>query len=165
MSTSPPISSWISSATGYLMFRVGDAARGRIEQELARWRLTGKELRVLAFAQEEPRSQQDIARLTGLDRTTMVAVVDKLEGLGYARRERSPADRRKYVVAVTPAGADALAAAAARLAEAEAEFLAPLDEGERRALNSYLVRLYAAHDPECIPEPPDGSLRGQSDLA
>lgn len=146
------VSSWISSATGYLMFRVGDVARARIEQELGSCGLTGKELRVLGYAQEEPRSQQDLARLTGLDRTTMVAVVDELEGLGYARRQRSPADRRKYVVAVTPAGSGALAAAAERLAAAEAEFLAPLDADERRALNSYLARLYAAHDPECTAE-------------
>jgi DNA-binding MarR family transcriptional regulator len=147
-------SSWISSATGYLMFRVGDVARGRIEQELAPWGMAGKELRVLAYAQEEARSQQDLARRTGMDRTTMVAVVDKLERLGYAVRERSPTDRRKYVVAVTPAGADALAAAGVRLAEAEAEFLAPLDAGERQQLNSYLARLYAAHDPECASAPP-----------
>lgn len=147
-------SSWISSATGYLMFRVGDVARSRIEHELAPWRLAGKELRVLAFANEEPRSQQDLARLTGLDRTTMVAVVDKLERLGYAQRERSTADRRKYVVAVTAAGADALTGAAARLAEAEVAFLAPLDPGERRQLNAFLTRLHAAHDPECAPAPP-----------
>lgn len=149
-----PVSSWISSATGYLLVRMGDAARTRIEQELVHWRISGKELRVLAAAREEPRSQQDLARLTGMDRTTMVAVVDKLEGLGYARRERSPHDRRKYVVAVTPAGVDALAAAAARLAEAEAEFLAPLHEEERRTLNAYLSRLYVAHDPECAQAPP-----------
>ncbi|MHA6628857.1 MarR family winged helix-turn-helix transcriptional regulator [Pseudonocardia sichuanensis] len=142
-------SAWISAATGYLMFRVGDAARDRIEQELAQWGLAGKELRVLAFAHEGACSQQDLTRLTGMDRTTMVAVVDKLERLGYARRERSAADRRKYVVAVTGAGADALGAAAARLAAAEAEFLAPLDADERRQLNGFLVRLHAAHDPAC----------------
>jgi DNA-binding MarR family transcriptional regulator len=147
-------SSWISSATGYLMFRVGDVARDRIEQELTRWHLAGKELRVLAFAHEEPRSQQDLARLTAMDRTTMVAVVDKLERLGYARRERSTTDRRKYVVTVTPPGAEALTAAAARLAEAEAVFLAPLDPAERRQLNGLLARLYAAHDPECAPTSP-----------
>jgi DNA-binding MarR family transcriptional regulator len=147
-------SSWISSASGYLMFRVGDVARSRIERELAPWHLAGKELRVLAFAHEEPRSQQDLSRLTGMDRTTMVAVVDKLERLGYARRERSTADRRKYVVTVTSPGADALAAAAVRLAEAEAAFLAPLDAEERRQLNGFLARLYAAHDPDCAPATP-----------
>lgn len=147
-------SAWISSATGYLLSRVGGAARGVIERELTAWDIAGRELRVLAFAQDEPRSQQDLARLVGMDRTTMVAVVDKLERLGYARRERSAVDRRKYVVAVVPAGADVLAAVAARMGAAEAEFLAPLDAGEQRALNSYLARLYAAHDPECAPAPP-----------
>ncbi len=142
---------WISSATGYLMFRVGDAARNRSEQELARWGLAGKELRVLTFADAEPRSQQDLARLTGMDRTTMVAVVDKLERLGYVRRDRSSSDRRKYVVTVTPHGARTLAAAVARLAEAEAEFLGPLAADERRQLNALLARLYVAHDPECRP--------------
>jgi DNA-binding MarR family transcriptional regulator len=142
-------SAWIASATGYLMIRIGDASRDRIERELGRWGLAGKELRALAFAHEGTCSQQDLARLTGMDRTTMVAVVDKLERLGYVRRERSAADRRKYVVGVTGAGADALSAAAGRLAEAEAEFLAPLGADERRQLNLLLTRLHAAHDPAC----------------
>jgi DNA-binding MarR family transcriptional regulator len=147
--TTRPAAERISTATGYLLLRLGDFARQRIENELARWRLTGKELRVLAYAHDAPMSQRDLTALARMDRTTMTAVVDKLEELAYVRRVRNAADRRKYVITVTEEGARVVAEALARMAEAEAGFLAPLTPVERSLLNNMVARLYAAHDPDC----------------
>jgi DNA-binding MarR family transcriptional regulator len=41
-----------------------------------------------------------LAELSGLSTGTVTGVIDRLEGLGYVRRERDPDDRRKVIVTV-----------------------------------------------------------------
>ncbi|MEV8630613.1 MarR family transcriptional regulator [Streptosporangium sp. NPDC051023] len=137
----------ISSATGYMLLRLGDLARERIERELRRWEISGKELRVLGYAHERELAQRDLCELCGMDRTTMVSVVDKLERLGYASRARSDVDRRKHLVVLTGRGRQVVEEALAHMAEVEAAFLATLDPAERRQLNDMIARLYVANDP------------------
>nr|BFE85675.1 hypothetical protein GCM10020093_082760 [Planobispora longispora] len=79
-----------------------------------------------------------------MDRTTMVAVVDDLERLGHARRERSATDRRKHVVILTAEGAAALTEALRLLAEAQEELLSPLPAAERDQFHDLVSRLFAA---------------------
>ncbi|MEU1883134.1 MarR family transcriptional regulator [Streptosporangium sp. NPDC020072] len=135
----------ISSATGYLLLRLGGLVRDRVEDELRRWGITGKELRVMSLAGDREASQRDLCGLSGLDRTTMVAVIDKLERLGYARRARSAADRRKQLVLLTEEGRQAVEEAVTRMTEVEADFLSPLDPAERELLNEMVARLYTVH--------------------
>ncbi|MEV7007309.1 MarR family transcriptional regulator [Streptosporangium sp. NPDC051022] len=137
----------ISSATGYMLLRLGDLARDRIERELRHWEITGKELRILGYAHGRELSQRDLCELSGMDRTTMVAVIDKLERLDYARRARSDVDRRKHLVVLTDRGRQAVEEALAHMATVEAGFLAPLEPAERQRLNDMIARLYAAHAP------------------
>jgi DNA-binding MarR family transcriptional regulator len=49
-------------------------------------------------------TQTEIARLVGLDKTTMVVTVDELEAAGLAERRPSSSDRRARVIAVTAEG-------------------------------------------------------------
>ncbi|WP_090934716.1 MarR family winged helix-turn-helix transcriptional regulator [Nonomuraea jiangxiensis] len=139
----------MSTATGYLLARLGDFARQRIEDEVGRWGMTGKELRVLGYARDAARSQRDLTALARMDRTTMTEVINTLERLGYVRRVRNPADRRKYLVTVTEDGARVVEEMLAHLAQVEADFLSPLTPIERSLLNNMVARLFAAHDPDC----------------
>ena len=67
--------------------------------------MTGRELAVLTvLAGDEPASQQQAAQRLGVDRTTMVALVDALEGKGLVQRHADAADRRRNVVELTAAG-------------------------------------------------------------
>ena len=61
-------------------------------------------------------TQTELARIVGLDKTTMVVTLDELEAQGLVERLHSADDRRTRVVAVTKAGA-----ARVRQAEAVAE--------------------------------------------
>ncbi|HLI76988.1 MAG TPA: MarR family transcriptional regulator [Acidobacteriaceae bacterium] len=47
-----------------------------------------------------PLTPGELAGLTGLSTGTMTAVIDRLEQLGFARRDRHPTDRRKVIVSV-----------------------------------------------------------------
>jgi MarR family transcriptional regulator for hemolysin len=60
---------------------------------------------VLAAAMTGEHTQSQLARMVGLDKTTMVVTVDELEAAGLAERRPAAGDRRARVIAVTPAGA------------------------------------------------------------
>ncbi|GGX59768.1 MarR family winged helix-turn-helix transcriptional regulator [Streptomyces minutiscleroticus] len=106
-----------------------------------------RELGVLSViaADGAERSQNELASAIGMDRTTMVAVIDDLEDRGLVERHRSPRDRRRNVVTLTEAGAACLRNAEQARAEAERAYLAPLDEDAAQALADTLRTLYEAH--------------------
>src|SRR3984885_16361793 len=60
---------------------------------------------VLAHAMSGEYTKIELAKMSDLDKTTMLNTLDELERAGYAVRRPSPADRRGRIVAVTPAGA------------------------------------------------------------
>jgi DNA-binding MarR family transcriptional regulator len=60
--------------------------------------------RVLSAAMTGDHTQIEVARIVGLDKTTMVVTLDELEKSGLAERRPSPADRRVRVIGVTKAG-------------------------------------------------------------
>jgi DNA-binding MarR family transcriptional regulator len=93
--------------------------------------ISGREAAVLrAIADAYPVSQGEIARAMNVDRTTMVALIDDLQGKGLVRRRQDPDDRRKNAVELTDAGRDAVAQAAVAVELAERDFLGPLSAAE-----------------------------------
>jgi DNA-binding MarR family transcriptional regulator len=105
--------------------------------------VTGRQLALLTLFGDGPaQSQQDGAARLGIDRTTMVALVDELEAKGLVRREVAPGDRRKRLVRLTGEGEHVRHAGDAATREAEALLLAPLgDDADRlRAALHRVVR-------------------------
>lgn len=88
---------------------------------------------VLTAALDGEHSQIELARMVGLDKTTMVVTIDELEARGLAERRPSPHDRRARVIVVTDAGR-AKVAEAQRIADAvRDEVLGVLGDDERAA--------------------------------
>jgi DNA-binding MarR family transcriptional regulator len=111
---------------------------------LAPLRITGRELAVLvALDAHEPLSQQEAAGRLGVDRTTMVDLVDSLEQKELVERRPDPADRRRNIVQLTTRGKRTLRAGGRAALAAEKEFLAPLDPAEAAQLAATLQRLLA----------------------
>jgi DNA-binding MarR family transcriptional regulator len=107
--------------------------------------VTGRDLAVLlVLARQEPASQQQAARRLGVDRTTMVALVDGLERKGLVTRRPHMGDRRKNVVELTAAGRATLSRATEASDEAERRFLAPLTPSGADQLKSALLALIQA---------------------
>jgi MarR family transcriptional regulator for hemolysin len=96
---------------------------------------------VLAAAANGEHSQTELAKMIGLDKTTMVVTLDELEAAGLAERRPSPTDRRARVIAVTDAGARTLAEAEAIGDRIRDDVLSVLPAGERRAFLDSLTRL------------------------
>ena len=91
-----------------------------------------------------PVSQVEVAQLLGVDRTTMVAIVDGLQDKGLVERRRSSHDRRKNLIALTEPGREVCRRGTGLVDETERQFLAPLDEPDARRLRATLLRLLAA---------------------
>jgi len=127
---------------GPLLGRAHEAHRVRSAEALGRLGLTPKGFGALTVLDADgPLPQVELARRQGIDRTTMVAIVDELEGLGAVRRERDERDRRAYALELTPGGRRLLGRARPVLAAVEEEFLAPLPAAERGRLKDALRAL------------------------
>jgi DNA-binding MarR family transcriptional regulator len=116
-----------------------------IRPALAPHGIDGRELAVLnALADQDPLSQQETARRLGIDRTTMVALVDALENKGLVERRPHPDDRRKNVVELTGPGHDTRRRATRASQDAERRFLAALDQDDAKRLKEALRALITA---------------------
>ena len=121
----------LTSRLGYLLKHVNLRLAEVSVHALAPFGIEGRELAVLAeLAAEYPLSQLEAARRLGVDRTTMVALIDVLEGKGLVERRRSAQDRRKNTVDLTPAGRDCLRRAEKAREVTERQFLAPLSSAD-----------------------------------
>ena len=119
---------------GYLLKHAQLRMAELTEKALAPYGISGRELAVLlVLAGREPASQQQAAQRLGIDRTTMVALLDALQAKGLVSRHPHADDRRRNVVELTEAGQDTLRRATAASDEAERTLLAPLGarDGER----------------------------------
>ena len=86
-------------------------------------------------------TQIELARLVGLDKTTMVVTLDELEAAGLAERRPSPTDRRARVIAVTKEGRRKVREADAIFQAIRDDVLAALPEAERDVFVDMLRRL------------------------
>ena len=138
----------LASRLGYLLKHAQQLLVTTAGPALLPYGIDGRELAVLAvLGAGVPLSQQQAADQLGVDRTTMVALVDVLEGKGLVTRRRSPDDRRKNIVALTDSGRRCLKDAGAARDQAEREFLAPLgDAGADRFVRALRVLVRAGRD-------------------
>jgi DNA-binding MarR family transcriptional regulator len=111
--------------------------------------IDGRELGVLlVLAGHESASQQQAAQRLGIDRTTMVALLDTLEAKGLVSRHPHADDRRRNVVDLTDAGQDTLRRATKASDDAEREFLAPLSPQAAQQLRDSLQMIVTHPDSE-----------------
>jgi len=121
----------------------------RTGQELAKRRLSPMGLTVqlcgvLNLLAEGPVSQQALGEQLGIDRTTVVELIDQLEQQGVVVRRRNPADRRSYALHLTPRGKTVQKRAARAFDSAADEFFGPLAPAEQQSLMEMLRRLIAS---------------------
>ncbi|MDQ3367774.1 MAG: MarR family transcriptional regulator [Myxococcota bacterium] len=82
----------------------------------------------------------DIARVRGVSRATISAVISALKKRGLIREDADPADRRRRYLALTRAGADAIEAIEPDRRAANQRLLRGLDQADRKRMLDYLER-------------------------
>lgn len=89
----------------------------------------------------------DLAEQAQVTKQTVGVLVDALERAGYVRRTPDPTDARARLVRISERGAEAVAAAAAVVAQVEAEWDARLGSGRFADLRRALLDLRPVVDP------------------
>lgn len=99
---------------------------------------------VLTALLEQPgRTQLALGYSLGLDKTTLTALLDKMQAGGLVVREANPGDRRSRIPAITDTGRELQARLAGALAQVEEQVLADLTTAERDQLRVTLAKLVA----------------------
>jgi MarR family transcriptional regulator, transcriptional regulator for hemolysin len=131
----------LASDLCWLLSRASHALTTEFTAALEGSGISPREHSVLATAMTGDHTQTELARLVGLDKTTMVVTLDELEAGGLAERRPSRTDRRARVVAVTKAGARKVGEAEAVLQDVREDVLGTLPASERQVFLRALARL------------------------
>lgn len=76
-----------------------------LREELARHDISFSQYQHLRqLWQADGLAQVELSRRIGIETASSTAVIDQLERGGFIRRKRDPADRRRIIVTLTPAG-------------------------------------------------------------
>jgi DNA-binding MarR family transcriptional regulator len=131
--------STVSSRLGYLLKRAQQRMAELNSEALAPYGINGRELAVLlTLADHEPASQQQAAGHMGVDRTTMVALLDGLEAKGLVTRRPQEGDRRRNVVELTATGQGILGRATEASDVAERALVSSLSARDAQQLRKLL---------------------------
>jgi DNA-binding MarR family transcriptional regulator len=123
----------LEELTTYLLSLSGREARRRMAEQVS--------LGEFALLAALPASQRELGEQLRKDPADMVRLLDAAESSGLVVRAADPADRRRRLVSLTPAGSAALRSHFDTAREVEDEALAALDASERATLHALLLRL------------------------
>jgi len=122
--------------------RASQQSQRRVRQHMVEAGVRTLHYHVLAsLADDGEAAQATLADRIGLDRSDLVTLLDELEELEFLARRVDPADRRRKIVAITPAGERQLTAMDELIHAAETDLLKPLTAAERKTLLALLRRI------------------------
>jgi MarR family transcriptional regulator, lower aerobic nicotinate degradation pathway regulator len=126
----------------WLINQLSRKAQRIVGEELAQEGARRPHFTVLASLSEQgAASQAALGRRLWIDRSDLHAILNELEPDGLVARVRDEQDRRRNLVALTPAGRAALKRLGKRIDAAQSALLAPLSARDRRELRRLLEQL------------------------
>jgi DNA-binding MarR family transcriptional regulator len=141
MATRPSPEPPVTEFAGQLLFRLWRANHTRAAELLGSVGLTTALFALLNVINARERAiQQELGSALGIDRSTMVSLIDQLEGAGLAKRRPSVTDRRAREIVITPKGRRLLKQARGLISQVEDDVLGGLSADERRELLALLRR-------------------------
>ncbi len=109
--------------------------------------LTHRQFTVLLAADaHEGRSQTDLVKMTGIDRSTLADLVARLMAQGYLQRRRTKDDARTNSIRLTPIGKKMLKQAQSGAEEVDRQLLGALVASDRKTLIDSLSTLAGEMD-------------------
>jgi DNA-binding MarR family transcriptional regulator len=151
MAMSPSIDTAVAEFSGQLFFRLWRASHTRTAEALETIGITPALFALLnVLAVREGAIQQELGSAMGIDRSTMVSLIDELEAAGLAERRPHPKDRRAREISITPKGRRLLAQARQMARQTEDEVLGGLTAKERSQLLELLRRAFSSAPPQSL---------------
>jgi DNA-binding MarR family transcriptional regulator len=131
---------------GYLLVQAAMRVRAATAAALLPLQLSPQEFGLLNQVLVQPAlTQAQLGSLLGIDRTTIVAMLDRLMASAWIERSADATDRRVYRISGTTKGRALHAKAVAAVMNVERQFLSRLDAGQTASLVAALARI---DDPE-----------------
>lgn len=132
----------LASAPGFLLSWNGQRIAQVFAAALEPLGLRPHHFGVLTLIDFQPGStQHELGDRSMIDPSSMVAVIDELEGLGLAERRPHPSDRRKHAVHLTERGGKALKGARSAAFSAANELFGRLQASEQETLRLLLRKM------------------------
>jgi DNA-binding MarR family transcriptional regulator len=132
-------------SSGYLLARLGAESRRRWARMLADHGLTPHHFGMLMTLDHlGVAHQRRLSELVGVDPRNAVPLLDLLDQRGLLHRTSDPADRRRHVIALTPAGQRLLNQLRQAADAVEADMLKGLDDHQQATLHQLLRTLFEA---------------------
>jgi DNA-binding MarR family transcriptional regulator len=132
----------LPSLLGYQLRRAQIAVFQNFARAMADFDITPGRFGVLeVIAANGGLSQSELGAILGIDRSTVVAVIDRLEADGLVRRMKAPNDRRSHALQLSEKGAVTLAILEKRVAAHERDIGGALSAAERKTLLALLARI------------------------
>ena len=150
---------------GFLMVTLTRQWRRFVEEQLAANGLTDATWTPLLHlcAWGDGVTQKELAERVGLDGSSLVRLLDILEGKGWVERRADAADRRSKRIFLTAEGHQAVDNIRATMLEAERSLLQDLDEAEVEAMlgsvNKVRARIEQMHGQRCTQIHPEAEER------
>jgi len=127
------------------LHRATHATLHALAVRLAGLDLPAADINLLAnLAEGAGRTVGALATATATRPSTLTSALDRLTRRGYIVRETDPADRRSFVVVLTPAGQAAARRAAEAIAELERQALAAVTPAQRAGFHALIDALAEA---------------------
>lgn len=117
----------LHDAPGHLLRRCQQRAVEIFMEEIGRARLTPRQFAILVTLAKRPGlTQTKVVEETGIDRSTVGDMIDRLARRGLVRRRRSGRDQRANTLAILPAGLKLVRDTAPAVDRAQDRIMAPL---------------------------------------
>lgn len=95
-----------------------------------------------------PMTAGELSKKTGLSTGTITALIDRLEKIGYARREKDPTDRRRVIIVPTYQEKPEIKTSYQSLNLAMLELADSYNNEQRTLINQFLTKAVAVLDSE-----------------
>lgn len=129
-------------SVSHLLHRLLQVSNNNYSKEVGRYTTTQRQFAILhALAQTPDLSQSDLVNLTGIDRSTMGQICEKLEKKGLLLKNSTPLDNRKNSLVLSEAGNEEYNKLLPIITNNDSELLVPLAKIERKAFIQTLNKL------------------------
>lgn len=151
----------------HLLKRAVQLSVHRYMEEVGKTGLTHRQFTVLlAVDVNDGKSQTELVKITGIDRSTLADLVARLMAQGFVQRRRTKEDARTNSVRLTPVGRKILKSAQVGAEDADKSLLGQFSSADRKTLMDCFTQLAAqmdvvdaAEDPEKAAAKPPAKVR------
>jgi DNA-binding MarR family transcriptional regulator len=137
----------LARSFSHLLKRAVQFSVHRYNEEVGKSGLTHRQFTVLtAVDSNDGKSQTELVKITGIDRSTLADMVARLMAQGLVQRRRTKEDARTNSVRLTPQGKKMLKAAQSAAEDVDKELLSGFAVADRKTVIECLTEMANAMD-------------------